>query len=321
MKFKIFLNAVVLLSLCVCFSFFFSACVKTNLPPITPTSSSTISGLIAGSSNLTVLDSILKRTQLDTVFSGTKAYTFFSATDAAFATVGFSSTVLYNLPDSQLRKLILYSAIPQALYAAQFPAGPDAKMITASGDSIFVTNTGSQIFINGIQVVSYDIVASNGIMDAVATPLIPPSGNMLQTIQPDTAFSFFIAAANKTTTTGVNVDSILTGNNIHTLFLPINDAFRAAGYSTIDNINNANPDSLSRILQYNILPGRLFTSDFTNNQTEATVLTGSNVTIGFIGTTSYGVLGNKNSGPSVIISSNIMATNGVIHVIQQLLLP
>jgi uncharacterized surface protein with fasciclin (FAS1) repeats len=300
--------------------FLFPGCVKSTVPPSNNTSY-TITDLIQSASNLSVLDSALKKTHEDTLFKNYGEFTYFVATDGVYLAAGISDSTVGVLPDSILVKIVLYGAIPQAIPSSQLPAGPDAVVQTQGGDSIFVTNSSSGIFINGIPLAANDAVASNGIIDAVSYPLLPPTGNLLQVIQSDTSFSYFAAAVNRTALGTVNVANILAGPSIYTVFLPNNAAFSAAGYATINDINNANIDTLTRIIQYHIVPLRIFTSDFQYGSNQTTLLTGNSISLGTVGSSAYAVRGNKNVSVAVISNANIMAHNGVIHVINQVLMP
>jgi uncharacterized surface protein with fasciclin (FAS1) repeats len=320
MKIKTSFRIIILCSSLAIFMNIFSGCVKSNTPPAN-TYQNTITSILQSSNNVTLLNTALTRTGLDSLFNYYGPFTFFVTTDGAFVSVGITDTVFDNLPDSQLRKIVLYSALPVGLGSTQLPVGPNASTQTVLGDSVFITNNGSGIFVNGIQLVSTDVIASNGVIDAVAKPLLPPAGNFMQIAQADTSFSYFVAAVNRTTAGQINISALLSSGNIYTLFLPTNGAFQTIGYSSIDAINNADPDSLGTVLEYHLLSGRFFTSDFVSGQTHPTLLTNKSVTWGLLGGTAYGVKGSGNSSIIVISTPNIMARNGVIHVIGQLLSP
>jgi uncharacterized surface protein with fasciclin (FAS1) repeats len=102
------------------------------------------------------------------------------------------------------------------------------------------------------------------------------------------------------------------------VFAPTNAAFRAAGFATVNDINNADPATLTSILTYHVIAGRIFSSDLTQGAQPTTLNTGK-LTISLTGGAT--VKGNSNTVASNIIATNIMATNGVVHVIDRVLLP
>src|SRR5205085_170457 len=114
------------------------------------------------------------------------------------------------------------------------PAGPNAKVVTAGGDSVFVTRNASGVYINGVKVVTPDIAASNGVIHVIEKVLMPPAGNLVQVASADTTFSYLVAAVVRASTGTTNVAAALSANSILTVFAPTNNAFRKAGFATID---------------------------------------------------------------------------------------
>ena len=108
-----------------------------------------------------------------------------------------------------------------------------------------------------------------------------------------------------------------------TVFAPNNQAFTNLLSSlSLTDINNIPMTTLLPVLRYHILAGRSFSSDLTNGN--LTMTTGGtavvNLTNGIAGGTT--ITGSGNSGnASNIISPNIIARNGVVHVIDRVLLP
>jgi uncharacterized surface protein with fasciclin (FAS1) repeats len=243
------------------------------------------------------------------------------ATDEAFLLSGITTSVFDSLPDSLLKKIILYNTLYPAVISSQLPIGPDASVMTTSGDSVFITNNGTGVYINGIQVESFDLSVNNGLIDAVAKLVLPPAGTILQIAQADTSFSYFAAAVARASAGETNVGNVLSNGNIYTLFLPDNDAFRSAGYATTTDVTAADPDTLAKVLLYHILPKRIFTSDFIISQSQQTLLLNKTVTYGLVGNGVPSVKGYSNTNPTAILASNIMAHNGVIQVIGQFLTP
>jgi uncharacterized surface protein with fasciclin (FAS1) repeats len=307
------------LSLLLGFGTFFSGCVKSYVAP-SVAANYTVLNLIQGADNLTVYDSAIKKSGEASLLSGSGPFTCFVATDVEMSNVGITDSVINLLPDSVLTRWILYSTLPVGLTSLQLPTGPDGPERTETGDSVFFTSNGTGIFINGIQLISLDAEANNGIVDALASPLFPPTGNILQTAQADTNYSYFAAAVARTVSGQTNISNLLSSTNIYTVFIPDNDAFRNAGYTSITDINNSDPDSLSRLLEYHIIPLRVFTCDFLYDGIEQTLLTNFEVGLGVVGS-AFGVRGTGNTASALLISPNIMAYNGVIHVINQVLLP
>jgi transforming growth factor-beta-induced protein len=296
-----------------------SGCVKSNTPPSNP-NSYTITSIINTTSFAVILDSALYRTQLDTLFNNYSSFTYFLTTDQEFSDAGITLTTIQNMPDSQIAKIVLYGAIAGQYTFTQLPVGPNAPMTTLSGDSIFITSNGSGVFVNGYQLASQNTLASNGEMFVVGKALLPPAGNFIQIATADTSLSYFVAAVARASMGDFNINTILS-SGVYTVFMPTNAAFQAAGFTTIDEVNNAPSDSLAEILEYHILPKRAFTSDFVSQQSQATLLSGKSITWGLLGGTAYGVEGAGNSGIIAITTPNIMAHNGVIHIIAGMLKP
>ncbi|SIO51022.1 Uncaracterized surface protein containing fasciclin (FAS1) repeats [Rhodovulum sp. ES.010] len=105
----------------------------------------------------------------------------------------------------------------------------------------------------------------------------------------------------------------LKGEGPFTVFAPTDDAFAALPEGTLDELlKPENKDQLTAILTYHVVPGKVMSGDLSDGMTAATV-EGSEVTIGTEG-------GVTVDGASVV-SADIEASNGVIHVIDQVILP
>ena len=294
----------------------FSSCKKSSSNN-TPTPG-TITDQVSAGANFTLLKSAVVKAGLATTLSSAGPFTVFAPTDAAFAASGITSDVIASLTADQLKAILLYHTLGSKVLAASVPAGPNAKVLTAGGDSIFVTNNSSGVFVNGIKVTQADILASNGVIHTIEKVLLPPVGNIVQVASSDTTFSFLVAAVVRASTGTTNVAAVLSSGGIFTVFAPTNNAFRAAGFATIDAINAADPATLTTILTYHVIAGRVFSSDLTEGAQPVTV-NGGKVTISL--SSGATVKGNSNTTASNIIATNIMASNGVVHVIDQVLLP
>lgn len=105
----------------------------------------------------------------------------------------------------------------------------------------------------------------------------------------------------------------LSGAGPFTVFAPTNDAFAALPEGTLEMLlKPENKDKLVAILTYHVVPGAVKSTDLSNGMKAATV-NGKEVTITTMG-------GAKVNGANVV-SADIMASNGVVHVIDAVILP
>ena len=278
----------------------------------------TIKDEAAARSNLSLLNLSIEEAGLSsTLDSAAASFTIFAPTNEAFAASGIDATVIGNLTGNQLKQILLYHAISTKYISSALPAGPNAKLITMSGDSIFVTKNSSGAYINGVKVSAADITASNGVMHLMTGVLMAPAGSIVEAVIDDTTFTYLEAAVVRASEGTTNVAAVLAGPAIYTVFAPTNQAFRDAGFATVNDINAADPNTLAAILTYHVLAGRVFSSDLTEGAQPAT-LDGATVTISLMNGAT--VKGTGNSTASNIVRANIMASNGVIHVINKVLL-
>jgi uncharacterized surface protein with fasciclin (FAS1) repeats len=319
MKIRFFRNIVLVLSVIFLLGAFISSCNKTNTPSTPAPGTNSIIAVLQNASDASVFVSGLAKVHLDTVLNGVGPYTVFAPTNDALAASGITTAYFNSLPNDSLKKLMLYHIIGANYTSANLPAGPNAKMIVGSGDSIFITKNVSGIYINGFPLISQDILASNGVVNALSHILLPPMGNIMKTIKSDTLFSYMVAAITRASQGSKNIDSLLSIGGPYTLFVPVNNGFRVAGFATINDINNANADSIANIVLYHILPSRTFTSDMTNTQSRVTLNDST-----FMFTSAAGVRqiqDKQNNGAANMLSINVMASNGVLFAIDKVLVP
>lgn len=107
----------------------------------------------------------------------------------------------------------------------------------------------------------------------------------------------------------------LSGPGPFTVFAPTDDAFARLPSGTLDTLlQPANKAQLANILQYHVVSGKVMAADVVD-LTSATALNGATISISVSG----GVV--KLNGTAKVVTTDIAASNGVIHVIDQVLLP
>lgn len=298
----------------------FAACEK--MPPVPQGEGpKTIYGTIASDKRFQLLTVAVVKAGLIQTLNDKKAnLTLFAPTDDAFRAAGFKDAKdIAAVPEAALRALLLYHVLGSEVKSGAIPQAANTEVNTVANKPVFVTRTaGNAVFVNGVSVIQKDIDCTNGVIHAINRVLNPAVGNIVQTAQGNANLSYLVAAVIRASSGATNVAAVLSGTGPFTVFAPTNQAFINAGFPTIASINAAPADALTPILTYHVIGARVFSSDLVNNSTPAT-LNGGTVRILLGG--GARVKGNKNLNPSNIILTDILTTNGVVHVIDQVLLP
>ena len=284
----------------------------------------TITDVVVGNASFTTLEAAVVKAGLQTTLSGTGPFTVFAPDDAAFAASGITSTVLNSLTPAQVSSILLYHTLGAKVTAADVPAGPNAKVTTASGDSVFVTKNANGVFINGIKVNTADVAADNGVIHVVGRVLNPPVGNIVETAVASGLDSLVKAVTRATTAPGGDPTLAGTLSTARlTVFAPTNAAFtQLLGALSLTDINQIPVNTLLAVLRYHVVGGRAFSSDLANGSLP--MLAGGNTTTNLTNGTGGGpsIQGNGNGGNrSNITATNIVCRNGVVHLIDRVLLP
>jgi uncharacterized surface protein with fasciclin (FAS1) repeats len=207
------------------------------------------------------------------------------------------------------------------------------KVNMANGDSAFVKASSAGVFINGVRVTQPNLTGTNGIVHGIGSILVPPFGNIVQTAQfytgNPTAFDSLVKAVVRVSGTGVtgadNIANVLSTTNALTVFAPTNqafvDLFANAGFP-YRQINDIPLDVLRIVLRHHVVPARAFSNDLANGNQP--MFNGSNATVAGVGSATITIDGSGtvfNEVPATIAATNIMARNGVVHVISKVLIP
>ncbi len=285
-----------------------------------------IANIVVNSANFSTLESAVVKANLSATLNSPGPFTVFAPDNNAFIASGITAATINSLTAAQLSTILLYHTLGSEVMAANVPAGPNAKVVTAGGDSIFVTKNAAGVFVNGVRVVQADIDASNGVIHRIEKVLMPPAGNIVVTAQTaGSGLDSLVKAIVRASSAPGGDPTLITTlqNNILTVFAPNNAAFTqlltALGVNNIDNIPVA---TLIAVLKYHLVPGRAFSSDLANGN--VTMVAGGSATVNLTNGTSGGptITGTGNgANRSNILATNMMAQNGVIHIIDRVLLP
>lgn len=251
--------------------------------------------IATGNSNFSTLVSALQSANLVSALQGAGPFTVFAPTNAAFAK-------LSALPSGDaLREVLLYHVASGRFTAAQLlQAG---EVTTLQGRKIRVERRGSDVILNGVvRVTTADIPASNGIVHIIDTVLIPPLPSIVEIASSNPDFSTLVSALQS-----ANLVSALSGVGPFTVFAPTNAAF--ARLSSLPTGN-----ALRNVLLYHVVSGRI-TSAMLRDHSAIHSLLGPSIQVSI----RNGQIFLNNTVR--ITTADIPASNGVIHIIDAVLIP
>jgi transforming growth factor-beta-induced protein len=247
---------------------------------------------------------------------GEGLFTVFAPTDDAFAALpaGTLDELLKPENKQKLTDILLYHVISGKVMAA------DAAKLTSAptvlGKDITVKSDMGNVYINDAKVVIADIETSNGVIHVIDKVLLPPSDDAMEkntivdVAVADGRFKTLVAAV-----TAAGLVETLSGEGPFTVFAPTDDAFAALPAGTLDELlKPENKQKLTDILLYHVVSGKVVAADVVGLTSAPTVL-GKDIKITVKD-------GNVFLNDTVkVIITDVEASNGVIHVIDAVLLP
>jgi len=254
----------------------------------------------------TTLVAALKAAKLDTTLMGAGPFTVFAPTDAAFAKLpaGTVDALLKDIP--ALTRILTYHVVAGRVAAADVVKVTSAK--TLNGLPVMVKVSGSTVKINDSTVQITDVAASNGLIHVVDTVILPPSQDIVELAVANGGFKTLVAAVQ-----AAGLVETLKSAGPFTVFAPTDAAFAKLPAGTVDALLKDIP-TLKAILTYHVVSGRVYAADVVKLSSALTVQ-GASIMIAL----DMGSV--KLNGSSTVVGTDILTTNGVIHVIDSVLLP
>jgi uncharacterized surface protein with fasciclin (FAS1) repeats len=266
----------------------------------------------------TTLVAAVGAAELVETLKGEGPFTVFAPTDDAFAALpaGTVDELLKPENKQKLTDILLYHVISGSVMAANVTALTSAA--TVLGKDVAVKVDMGNVYINEAKVIITDIATSNGVIHVIDAVLLPPSDDAMME-EKNTIVDIAVADGRFTTlvaaVTAADLVETLSGEGPFTVFAPTDDAFAALPAGTVDSLLlPENKQQLTDILLYHVVSGKVMAADVVTLTSAPTVL-GKDVTI----TVKDGKV-FLNDTVQVIIT-DIEASNGVIHVIDAVLLP
>ncbi|WP_081997672.1 fasciclin domain-containing protein [Wocania ichthyoenteri] len=316
------LKKVVLLTLVAAFSL---SCSDDDNPVLFKVQDNIV-GIASVNSDLSSLVAALQRADLVETLNGSEKFTVFAPTNEAFSKFlsdnGFAS--LDDVPADVLKQVLLNHVISGDLKSSGLTKGYGKTLATEASTqsnlSIYI-NTASGVNLNGVSdVVTADIDATNGVIHIVDAVIGLPT--VVDFALADNTFSILVSALTRSDLTFDYVTTLSTPNGTapapFTVFAPTNDAFVSLlselGASSLDDIDEP---TLKATLDLHAVAGaNVLASNLTDNMTVATL--GGDITANVTG---GATLTDSNGRVSMIVVTDVQAANGVIHVIDKVVLP
>ena len=286
-----------------------------------------IAEIAVADGSFTTLVAALDAAGLVETLSGEGAFTVFAPTDEAFAALAEGTVdALLEDPDGALTDILLYHVIDGAVKAETVVTLESATAL--NGAVIAIDATDGVVLNESVNVVATDIVATNGVIHVIDAVLLPPAEEAMEEEammeedammeEPTMSITEIAVADGSFTTLVAALDAAglvetLSGEGAFTVFAPTDEAFAALPEGTVDALLEDPDGALTDILLYHVIDGAVKAETVVTLES-ATTLNGADVAID----ASDGVVLNESVN---VVVTDIVATNGVIHVIDAVLLP
>jgi len=287
----------------------FTAIGCTKDDKMTPTGEQTIAGYASSDKNFSILVEALTKADLVNVLNGTGNFTVFAPTNDAFKALftQLGVTGISDLSKETLTPILLYHVLGTIKQSNMFTTGYLSTLSPSHGNflSLEVDVAGGVKLNKETNVTKADIDLKNGVIHVIDKVLLPPT--VVGVAMENDSFSILVQAIVK-----AGLTETLNGAGPFTVFAPTNAAFTALfAQLGVTGIADVPAAQLIPILKYHVVSGNVLSSQLTNGSVQT--LNGSiNVTLS---------PAPAINGSAKIIATDVQGSNGVIHVIDKVLLP
>ena len=276
--------------------------------------SNTVVDIIVNSEDHTVLEAAVLAADLAGALSAEGPFTVFAPTDAAFTALMEALEISAEelLAFEGLTDVLLYHVVGAQALAADLSDGQE--ITTLLDQDVTITINGMGVFVNQAMVTVADIMADNGVVHVIDAVLLPEMDDNL----PETVVDIIVASEVHTlleaAVVAAGLVDALSGEGPFTVFAPTDDAIVALTEAlSITAEELLALPNLGEILQYHVVAADAFAEDLSDGQLLTTLL-GQDVTVSI---SDAGVMIND----AMVIVADLEAENGVVHVIDAVLLP
>jgi transforming growth factor-beta-induced protein len=277
----------------------------TAVPTEEPEMPKTIVDIAVEDGRFTTLVAALQAADLVGALNGEGSFTVFAPTDDAFAALpeGTVEALLADIPT--LSEILLYHVVDGKVMAADVVELDNA--MTLQGQYVDIVAEDGKVMIDNAEVIITDIEASNGVIHVIDAVILPESRDIVDIAVEDGRFTTLVAAVQ-----AAGLVDALKGEGPLTVFAPTDEAFAALPEGTVEALL-ADIPALTDILLYHVAEGKVMASDVIE-LSNAMTLQGQYADI-------LVEDGKVMIDNAQVIITDIEASNGVIHVIDAVILP
>jgi transforming growth factor-beta-induced protein len=299
------------------------------ISPVVYAATGDIVDVASNASQFSTLVAAVKAADLVSTLQGSGPFTVVAPTNTAFEALpaGVLSKLLLPVNKPELVKILKYHVVSgnnnsTALTTVANSASPTNEVATVEGSKLKFTVSDTSLKINAnTTVTAANISATNGIIHQIDTVLLPPtfsvsslkdevSNNIVQTAVAAPSFSTLVAAVK-----AAGLVDTLSGTGPFTVFAPTNDAFAKVPADVLAKLLlPENKDALVKVLTYHVVAGKVDASQVVK-LTSAKTVQGSDVKIAVVD----GKV--KLNDTTTVLTTDIQASNGIVHSIDSVLLP
>lgn len=269
-----------------------------------------ILGVAKAAGQFSTLLAAVQAAGLEGALNGEGPFTVFAPTDKAFAALPKSTLEHLLTPEgkSQLQKILTYHVAAGEITREN--ANRMQAAGTLSGSDLHFSSQGDHFMVEKAKILKENIYCHNGIIHVIDAVMLPPENNdsryqsIVGTAQTAGSFDTLVTAVQT-----AGLVEALSGKGPFTVFAPTDEAFDKLPKSTVKHLlSPAGRSDLQAILKYHVVPGQVLSGDLLKVRS-AQSLQGQPLHF------------NLMVNDANVIRKDIKCTNGVIHVIDKVVLP
>jgi len=275
-----------------------------------PVADGTIVETAVAAGNFKTLVAAVQAAELVDTLNGKGPFTVFAPTDEAFAKLPKGTLEMLLKPENKakLAAILTYHVVPGSVKAADVVKLKNAA--TVQGQRVDIKVNAGKVMVDGANVVATDVACSNGVIHVIDTVILPVDGTIVDVAAKNGSFNTLVAAVK-----AAGLVETLSGKGPFTVLAPTDAAFAKLPAGTLEMLlKPENKKQLVDILTYHVVPGVAAYSDQVVKMSQVPTVLGTPITVTVTD-------GKVRLNDSNVVATDVEASNGVIHVVDTVILP